>query len=510
MKKKRTLFGAIIPLLVIPIIAAGCGSSETNVGQSGESVPPAAHNQSGTGEKPVTENEYPEMDMRYMLRGTDKARSLLDLMEKKVKERWNVNLEIEMVDKNIYEEKLNVAFAAGNQADIVEIGNQSLVAEAIQNGALIPVDDIIQREPWNQMPESFFKTSSVDGKVYGLPQFRSLPETIYYRVDWAEKLNLKLPTTPDELYEFLYAMAKSDPDGDGVDNTYGFTIRPDFNETSAYFQMFLPVHVTNMGLYLDEEEGVIKSSYYLIDDMKAALAWFRRAHAEGVLDPEWILEVQSNSEDKFMTGKTGAWMKGVQWIGPRAAKIKQGNPDAEITSLPIVNGTYGANYATINSSTANVYLTNTSKDTERAKLVLEYLLSPEGTLDMAAGEEGVTFTVENGEIHWLAEGAEQYYNSGLIASIPIDVELPAPDPVLENNMERARGFRLVEDLAPYVSASEAVARRGADIKKVMEEYFSKIIIGDLELDQYDKFVEEVSGDLDAILEEVNAIYVTMN
>lgn len=43
------------------------------------------------------------------------------------------------------------------------------------------------------------------------------------RQDWLENLGLEMPTSLDELYDVLYAFTYNDPDGNGVDDTYGIT-----------------------------------------------------------------------------------------------------------------------------------------------------------------------------------------------------------------------------------------------------------------------------------------------
>ena len=47
--------------------------------------------------------------------------------------------------------------------------------------------------------------------------------TMYFRQDWADKLNLQAPTTVEGLFDFCSAIAAADLDGNGQKDTIGFT-----------------------------------------------------------------------------------------------------------------------------------------------------------------------------------------------------------------------------------------------------------------------------------------------
>lgn len=67
-----------------------------------------------------------------------------------------------------------------------------------------------------------------DDKIYGIPRTTvNLADGYAVRKDWLDKLGISLPesgyVTTDQLYQILHAFTYDDPDGNGLNDTYGFT-----------------------------------------------------------------------------------------------------------------------------------------------------------------------------------------------------------------------------------------------------------------------------------------------
>lgn len=102
-------------------------------------------------------------------------------------------------------------------------------AEWVDAGLLVDVAPYMEkyttmRDYYNSIaPGILFYASEEDGAIYRIPGDVAEPacETLWIRQDWLDNLNLEIPKTLDELEKVLYAFTFDDPDGNGVDDTYG-------------------------------------------------------------------------------------------------------------------------------------------------------------------------------------------------------------------------------------------------------------------------------------------------
>ncbi|MCD7805845.1 MAG: ABC transporter substrate-binding protein, partial [Lachnospiraceae bacterium] len=112
------------------------------------------------------------------------------------------------------------------------------VVSAAKNGAFVDLNDYIWDEEkypnLSQMSTSVAANLEVDGALIAVPKSRVLGRSgLSYRTDWAEKLDVVLPenATYDDVYELMYAFTYGDPDGNGVDDTYGLEMIGDYMGT---------------------------------------------------------------------------------------------------------------------------------------------------------------------------------------------------------------------------------------------------------------------------------------
>src|SRR5690625_3077133 len=165
---------------------------------------------------------------------------ILEILE----EKTNVELEIDWVPDNNYNEKLNTAFATGTLPQVVSVGFQQMdqFKEAIRDDQFWEIGPYIEEfENLNKLKEPVLENLKVGGKIYGLYQGGPLSRQGYiYRKDWADNLGIDTPTTTEEFYEMARAFTEDDPNGSGKDDTIGLTDRSDlvygaFKTVSSWF-----------------------------------------------------------------------------------------------------------------------------------------------------------------------------------------------------------------------------------------------------------------------------------
>ena len=156
----------------------------------------------------------------------------------------------------------------------------------------------------------------VDGRTYALPRggARVLPSshpklaasnlswgsrTLFVRKDWMEKLGIDDPQTAEEFIEMCVRFVTDDPDGNGEDDTLGFTLRaiwPFQSQTFGYG-------------YTDGSWIKVGDEYHLGNTTRAAFELFsflRELYQRGGLDPDFILNTGGfDSVDLFATDKAG-------------------------------------------------------------------------------------------------------------------------------------------------------------------------------------------------------------
>lgn len=431
----------------------------------------------------------------------------MDILKESVKEKYNVDLRIDCISKSNYEEKLNVMIASGDFPDIIDSNAIPRLGEAVEGGLLLPMGDFVKNDAlWSTADTAIFEKFSYKNEIYGLPTVMDRPDGIYYRADWLEKLGMQIPTTADELYEVFKAFAQNDPDGNGKNDTYGLTFSSDYMQTAPLWQLFMranPLDPNDFGFYKDPDTGKADTVFNHKEDMEEALTWFNRLYKEKILDPEFVLNTKEDSENKFITGVSGSWYKGIMWIEPRQAKLEAVNPEAKVLPFPCIQGKYGPNLR-IQPMGRAYYLTRSAKGKEDvARQVLAYIAGPEGMQDMWLGKEGVTYTIEGDTMKWANVDDAKKYNPGNILSSPFELELPVPSPILEESMKITEGYVLNPML--QVSDSATYNEKGADMKKVIIEGITKMIIGEEPVTYLDTVIENLNSlGMQKVCEELNS------
>ncbi len=132
----------------------------------------------------------------------------------------NTKIKLNPIDWGAFDEKMKLAFAAGEECDIVFtapwINNYLL---NIANGNFVPLDDLLQQHApglWASMPETTWDAARVDGKIYGVinQQIFVKPFGFTVRRDLADKYGLDAYALKsyDELEPFLKTILENEPD----------------------------------------------------------------------------------------------------------------------------------------------------------------------------------------------------------------------------------------------------------------------------------------------------------
>ncbi|MBQ8087518.1 MAG: extracellular solute-binding protein [Clostridia bacterium] len=245
--------------------------------------------------------------------------------------------------------------------------------------------------------------TTLDGAIYGIPSV-TIARSYYsenIRTDWLEKLGLEVPTTLDEFTEVMRAFTKNDPDGNGVDDTYGFSGAQTYYSLTPFFGAF---GARPDQAYFLSEDGEKVVTNVISDDYKAALAYIRDIYAEGLIDPEVFTATYQQTQEKVVRGEFGYWCGWWSAAGNVVSRFgyTESNPEDSLTVIDPPVGPDGRS-GVIAQDPCESYMGigyNTEHIDEVLKLI-DWAMSTDGHRTVMWGVEGQFWTQdENGNIDW--------------------------------------------------------------------------------------------------------------
>jgi len=220
-----------------------------------------------------------------------------------------ITLDVEAPPLNDYGNRLRIIMASGDLPDFFLGGTDVDFENWSKQGLLATLNDKLSKDTYPNMmknvtPERWGDTTaSSTGKIQGVPRVNNVDYWGYMiNNDWLKKLNLKAPTTLDEFRAVARAFTFNDPDGNGKNDTFGYTTQDDiwFLHTD-FLKTAWNLSVHNGVPDLDGKYRAKGSSLGYLD----YLTFLRDMYAEGTLDPEFFTNTGSIDQEKFIAGKVG-------------------------------------------------------------------------------------------------------------------------------------------------------------------------------------------------------------
>ncbi|MFD2611163.1 extracellular solute-binding protein [Paenibacillus gansuensis] len=401
MKKKIAIL--LTGLLMFSSVLAACSK---NGGSNEVSSPPAENSGNTASAAPVTVKMFaiqePNIDLQ-----TNK-------FTKFVEEKFNIKIDWQTIPSDGAKEKRQISLASGDypdayllpaysdqftQADVLKYGKQ---------GVFVPLNDLIDKYAPNikaAMSEDdslrAFNTAP-DGNVYGLVAYSecfhcSYPNKLWLNTTWLKKLNLEMPKTPEEFKKVLEAFKNNDPNGNGkADEVPLSGAIEDYGVRVIPFLMNAFVYDDDRN-YLNLTNGKVESAA-VKPEWKEGLTYIKSLYDGGLIDPGAFTQ---NSEAYKKIGENAD----VQILGAGAGmhpaifvNIDKGNKySADYNPLPPLTGPHGS-FVTHDGGGvapgAKFVITNKASEEARVALIklVDYLFTPEGQTNGAAGMKGIDWT----------------------------------------------------------------------------------------------------------------------
>lgn len=459
---------------------------------------------------------------------------------------------------NAYQTKLRLMLTSGQEMpDIVAFrGDPALISDLIESGQFTDAGELFDKYASDVYKEAMAQDPTVwnpyirDGKRMGIPILENAynnDPVMYIREDWLKKLNLKAPTTIDELEVVMDAFTNQDPDGNGKKDTTALSVgfKNNLNtwmsDAGWIFGMFgaMP-NQWNM----DAEGNLAYGS--IQPEMKPALAKMQEWMKKGYISQESGLYDETKATEAFTAGTSGIivgpyWMTG--WPIP---DLKVNVPSSEYKPYPLPagpDGTVGRHGTPISSGA--VLINKDMKNKDAFFVYQNYLFdnwaNPDGEGPFSKGfAEGYDYGIgPDGEVYreqqsdkipggWV--DAIRYtltFDGAIIPFLRINglAKLASgeePSTAYEQTLttaipEQMQAAKIVVDQKDTVMPNmftgvptETQLSKGDMLSKLEKEVLNKIIYGKAPIDEFDAFVERYNSSGGAkIKEEVNAWYNTV-
>ncbi|WP_433940160.1 hypothetical protein [Paenibacillus lautus] len=441
---------------------------------------------------------------------------------KHINEKFNVDLQIQWVPNANFAEKLNVIAASGKLPDIIRMDSPSLYLKWVEQSVFLDLKPHLPEYSNLQniaKPDEWALLNPKD-QIFGIPIYATAQNTIYVRADWLTKLGIPVPTAEEFTIETFYEIAKAfttqDPDGNGKNDTFGFSA---LGNSSL---MGIPELFAAFGLAngWKEDGGQLIPMQTQSEEWKAFLTFMNRAYKEGVFDKDFI--TNTNFNEKYAQGKVGFADMHYQFSQQTNQQLQTISPGAEFVELapPMgANGTRGNSTPT--SGTIKVVLSK-DVDAEKRDRILEmfdWWVSPKGEDILKNGIENIHYKKNNNGAYEMtddlkAEGEGRQsllWNWVLRNNSNTFNTYKWSDPTwakeMEQSIDNAGKYPYKNASDPYIFSSATYLAKGTALNESFHKSVIEIIAGKKPVERIDEAIAEWKRNGgDKIIEEVNAAY----
>ena len=285
---------------------------------------------------------------------------------------WSTNTEQ-------YAQKVNIAITSDDIPDVMQV-NASQLKMMYDNGQIMDVTEVAEanlapftKEVLNSDGGLAMQAATFDGRLYAIPKIGSplmTAKVLWVRTDWLDNLGLELPETVEDMRNIAEAFTTQDPDGNGVDDTYGLAVYKDlYGSGYADLTGFFNAYNAYPGIWVDKGDEVVWGG--IQPEVKDAMAALHEMYAAGQIDPEFGVKDANKVNEDVSAGRCGMMFGdfwNMAWIND--AKIKDPAFEWVPVAIPSLDGTTPAK-AQLSASTVDFYVI--SADCEHPEAVIKML-----------------------------------------------------------------------------------------------------------------------------------------
>lgn len=450
---------------------------------------------------------------------------------KMLEEATGTKFDITWIPAAGYAERMVLTLASKEMPMVINAKDETrkpLMIDAQRAGLFWELTDELLSEFPNlaQLNKDVNNNLKVDGKLYGLQQERAIGrENIIFRADWIEKLGLETPNTLEALEKCLYAFAQQDPDGDGVEDTYGLYLSEGYVRSLADWLCI--AHGGANGWAISEDGSFTPT--FETEEYKKGLEYLRKWYADGILNPDYVAVTSSQEvQDAFMAERSGLIMVAALDDALKLSSLFDVAPDAVIDVVPYSYDLEGRPFvrAGLGHSGAIMFTKSGIKDEETLRKVLAVFdvindVDAEPFQTMVWGLEDVHYTRnEKGQIVQTAEQKQKrndeinnfvqlrsfndyraYFNDNAVVS-----DLQAS---IWNAWNANASYAVSNPVNGFIS--DTYVDMGTDLDTIWQDAVNMYIMGEFDMAEYDAEIARWHAEGgDDVIAEYEECYIVAN
>jgi putative aldouronate transport system substrate-binding protein len=344
----------------------------------------------------------------------------LTVTDKAGKAAWekaeNIEINYQLQPSSNYLEKLQLMFVSGTYPDVVIFNSHNdatfgkLLKQGAENGVFIPVNKYLTNSNTPNIMKYSYKSAMESTKVLNNDNMYLIPRTTVKRVDgfsvrldWLKKVGLKNINegsiiSMDQFTEILKRFTENDPDGNGKNDTVGFSTNALANGnvgiintigTAFGYKGWENYSDGGKYKYMKPDLSIQGNSKKIFSDVVNYMA---ALYKKGYIDPNWPLVKDSSSlQTKGYAGVITLFAGNIKKIDNILKKV---NPKGQLTYIAGIKDQktgkfYGAGYDA--GIFGGIAITSACKKPERVINAFDWILGDEGWKYVKYGPEGVTY-----------------------------------------------------------------------------------------------------------------------
>lgn len=517
--KKRLLVLGVATLVMLSF--AGCNKKAENAGSATEQGGAETNGKSRVTMMAVDYNGSP-----LSAEGSDEVKQ-------KVSDFTNTIIDDDTftwVASDTYTEKLGLTLLdKDNMPMIITVNGpvNSTIVQAAKAGAFWDLSDyMFDAEKYPNLAQAnkdVLEQVTIDGQIIGIYRARPIGRNGFgYRADWAEKLGIAAPETIEDLYNMAYQFTYNDPDGNGVDDTYGFA----FTKNTPSIDIMLSWFDAGNGWV--DRDGKLTPNHQT-DEYLETLDWIKKMYDEGLIAEDWPVRETSTANDAMKKGEAGILVNVIDdsrrawdYFEENQIPAVTGNGIASMNLIGSLAKEKGGELRTQATTGMNGFfvITKAAKTEEDLAACLNFLdkmCEDDMLLLTDYGIEGISYEIDaDGNLVSLVAGKElatiphnglnqltpYIPNQAMVSMSPKNTERRDLENVLkEDNIQ----YAVFNPAAGYLNNSTTYSLNGGNLDEILKQARTQYICGEIdETGLRAKWTEWENAGGASVIQEVNA------
>ncbi|WMT41451.1 extracellular solute-binding protein [Paenibacillus sp. D2_2] len=522
----------LVLTLVFSLVLTACGKAKEE-GQEQQQKPQAPAAQEEQNKVIEVSTVVPsDQYLKFDEGETYDKNGVYDIYEKdlgvKITNKW-------VTDTSQFKEKVKMTIASNDLPDFMPV-NATQLKELTEADMIMDLTDVYEQYATDQTKEFFqkdggmqMKSAMFDGKLMGIPR-SSNPlylQFLYVRTDWLKEMNLPEPKTMDDLMKIAEAFSKRTENG----KSYGLAVSKDpFNIDTGVtgLRAFLNGFHAYENMWIEDGNGNLVNSD-VQPEVKNALAALQEMFKKGLIDPEFAVKDAEKEAELIYNNQIGL-VYGASWVPAQLVKgaVKDGKVVQEwgVYPIPSVDGNPALNQIGLGADEYYVVAKQAKHPEGFVKLLNQWIVV-DNALDPTDVQKEYLYgkdRKEKGSNYWLLSpvrvGNQTDNNGDMLPKAIANKD----ESILETADQRTRYGRAMQyldgdtslwweylisgpngafSIVPkvkeeklylqnkfYGAPTATMADREEILKKKRDEIYFKIIMNQVPVDEFDKFVAE--------------------